>query len=428
MQSNESQLNTFVEYIRTKQFMLNALRNVEPTSYVHISMDEIKRRFLVNPLKDIQHLIEVGEIEIEETKSLKGYTYNAYKVLKAGYYDLNLLEPKGKELNSTTLRMMNILKDVSLKKDSPSTDYFNTFLKHKDELTRVFFNVDEFSGRVHTPITSFHRTHRPNILIDEVETLSIDVVTMQPLLLGTILKKVIGNNDFSSWIDNGKDIYVLLQNQANLKTRDEAKKKFFEILFSKPNDNLVKMFGACNWVTWINEFKSKLFDYNPRTLEKTHSNLAFLLQTNEVAILTEVWQELLKYNIKFLSVHDEIIVKKSDYNKARELFSKILAKYFVYFKLSNKSCLTKDEKNKELTPQAEPKKVIEVALKQTDIIQQVEVTKPNDLFQYAINLIGYNNSMQKNQIPYFEELKKNGIIQQAKPHNDIYYLSNSAPF
>jgi hypothetical protein len=53
---------------------------------------------------------------------------------------------------------------------------------------------------------------------------------------------------------------------------------------------------------------------------------------------------------------------------------------------------------------------------------------PSDLLKFAINLIGYNNHLEKNQIPFFEELKTKGIILQAKPHQNLYYLSNSIPF
>jgi len=92
---------------------------------------------------------------------------------------------------------------------------------------------------------------------------------------------------------------------------------------------------------------------------------------------------------------------------------------------------------KEQAPQ--PEKVIKVTkvTHQENIIFLPEKVKPivevmgkppNDLLQYAINLIGYNNYLEKNQIPFFEELTTKGIITQAKPHQNIFYLSNSTPF
>ena len=386
MTSNRKQLNTFIEYIRTKQFMLNALKGVVPNTFVFISMNEIKSRFLVNPHEDIKHLIEAGEIAVQENKSPKGYKYYSYKVLKAGYHDINLLEPKGIELTHTTKRMMNILKDVSLKKDSPSTQYFNSFLEHKNHLLRIFFNVDVFSGRVHTPITSFKSEYRKNILIDEVETVSLDVVTMQPVLLGAILKKTIGENEFSSWINEGKDIYLMLQSKAKLKSRDEAKTRFFEILFSRPNDSLKNMFGNSSWITWINEIKSKPFEPNPRTLEKMHNNLSHILQTSEVNVMIEVWSKLLDSGIKFLSVHDEIIIKHSDHDKAREIFSSVLSKYLPYFRLSDKHS---QEPRKATKNDKKPIKGKLYSIKQLKEIFNLSDEKINTHFEEFYHNIGW---------------------------------------
>ncbi|MCC5922309.1 MAG: hypothetical protein JJT77_00870 [Crocinitomicaceae bacterium] len=395
MQSSEYQLNKFVEYIRTKQFMLNALKGVDPNTFVFISMNEIKSRFLVNPHEDIKNLVQAGEIEVQENHNSKRHKYTSYKVLKAGYYDLNLLEPKGKELTTTTERMMNILKDVSLKKDSPSTQYFNSFLEYKNNLLRTFFNVDVFSGRVHTPITSFKGEYRKNILIDELETISIDVVTMQPLLLGSILKSKIGENEYSNWIDTGEDIYLMLQSKAKLSTRDEAKKRFFEILFSRPNDSLKKMFGNSTWIEWINEFKRQPFTPNPHTLEKNHSNLAWLLQTSEVTIMTEVWSCLLDAGVKFLSVHDEVIVKHTDYKKAKDIFSSVLSKHLTFFKLSDKQItIEKQSNNSHKTVIAPPQdKVKKDTIKKTPLPKKGELYSINELktkFQLSDEFIKQN--------------------------------------
>ena len=40
----------------------------------------------------------------------------------------------------------------------------------------------------------------------------------------------------------------MLKERANLKTRDEAKKIFSEILFAPLSDSLKEMFGPSNWI------------------------------------------------------------------------------------------------------------------------------------------------------------------------------------
>ena len=326
----------FIIYVRTKMFWQNRLRNADAMNPIFIPMAEIKERFLCNPKEDIKQLIEQGLIEVTQKVTNSGHKANYYKVLKSGGINPSMLKPKGKELDVLTNYMRDALRLVTLSDNSESTLYFDTFLMLKKTNIDLFFTIDDFSGRIHTPISSFHRVLRPNIRIDGEKTSSLDVVTMQPLLLGKILNDRIGKNDYSDWIESGEDIYIMIQMKAQLPSRDDAKKRFFEILFSKPNEQLASMFGNSNWINWINEFKREPFAPNPHTLEKNHSNLAWLLQTTEVAMMSKVWHELASMNIKFLSVHDEIIVPKLDLPMARKIFDNILSAEFKYYKLNSK--------------------------------------------------------------------------------------------
>jgi len=331
---NDNRIGDFVIFIRTKQFWQSHFRNLNPLSPIYVSNTDVRLR-LNNPIEDIQYLVSIGEIEVIKTMTKKGEMLY-YRTLKKGGINPSILKPNKQKLDELTQYMQNTLKFVTLDKNAPRTDYFNVFLNYKNENIELFFTVDKFSGRVHTPISSFHREYRTNILINGNRTKSLDVVTMQPLLLGKILDSMIGENDYSNWINSGDDIYLIIKEKANLKTRDEAKKRFFEILFSKPNKQLSEMFGNANWIEWINEIKSIQIKGNPHSIEKHHSNLAWLLQKTEVQLMRYVWQSLKDNSILFLSVHDEVIIQECDYLKAKELFDEVLMKNFKYFKLSSK--------------------------------------------------------------------------------------------
>jgi len=326
----------FIKYVRTKMMFTLRLRSPEEQMKpVHISANEIGERFFPYPKynrnREIQALHDAGEIKVVQIG--KAYYYEA---LKPGGYDLNLLPVKQVSKDNITKAMLKNIQKVSLPINAPSTPYFNLFIKYRDIRPELFFTIDAFCGRIHTPISNFHRTHRPNLLIDSEKTTSLDVATMQPLLLGKLLFDKIGTNEFSNWINEGKDIYVKLQNKSGLNTRDEAKKKFFEILFSKPTDALKELFGASDWINYINNYKQIVEPLNPHNKRKPHSNLAWLLQSTEVKIMKQVWADLVNSGIPFLSVHDEIIIKEQDYKKAKNIFENILSKEFEYFKLNGK--------------------------------------------------------------------------------------------
>lgn len=325
---------TFVKYVRTKMmFSLRFRSPDEQMKPVYIPTREIDDRFFpytkYNRKKEIQGLIDSGEIKI--TQEGKAFFYEA---LKPGGYDLNLIRPNIIPKDIVTQQMLKNIQKVSLPENAPSTPYFDLFLKYSEIKPELFFKVDDFCGRVHTPISNFHRTHRPYLLLEGEVTASIDVATMQPLLLGKILTKSVGNNDYSNWINEGRDIYNELKNKAGLKTRDEAKKKFFEILFSKPNDTLKKLFGGTKWINWINEYKQADEPANPHNKDKQHSNLAWLLQNTEVKIMYRIWAELVRTSIVFLSVHDEVIVKRKDALLVEDIFKRELANEFEYFRLN----------------------------------------------------------------------------------------------
>lgn len=349
---------TFLKYIRTLMYFSLRLRSpTDEMQPVHISSKEIDERFFPFPKfkrkEEIQKLIDTGELQVTTKKSFskdgKEYSKFYYMALKPGGFDLNLMETKNIPEDSVTQTMLRNIQLVTLTKDAPSTDYMDLFLKYKQTHHRVFFTVDKFAGRVHTPISNFHREYRPNILIENEQTADLDVCTMQPLLLGNILFKQIGQNDFSTWIFEGKDIYLLLQDKANLSTRDEAKKKFFEILFNKPDKSLEALFGTANWITWINQYKSIEIKENPNLKfnkdgsRSFHNNLAWRLQTDEVTIMKKVWTELVEADIKFLSIHDSVMIKKKDLDQTYEIMTRVLAANFKYFKISGKGCdLTND--------------------------------------------------------------------------------------
>ena len=324
----------FPTYLRTKMFWRSRLRDVDIFDDVFVHKDQLKQVDL-KALEAAKEIVLIYHTVQNAHKSF--YHVPHYVPLKAGPIAPYLLEPqRGQQLDSLTTKMRSYLQMVSLKEDSGSTDYFNLFLELKNQYLNLFFTVDLFSGRVHTPVSSFKREYRPNILIEGEQTSSLDVSTMQPTLLGKILEIQIGINEYSEWINEGRDIYLIIQNKEKLDSRDNAKKRFYEILFSKPNKQLAELFGNANWINWINEIKSKPLKANPRTQKKQHSNLAWLLQTSEVKIMREVWQGLVNANIFFLSVHDEVIIKVIDAKKAEEIFNNVLTKHFKFYKLNSK--------------------------------------------------------------------------------------------
>jgi len=173
----------FMAYVRTLQFMKTRLKGIDEGEAVYINQKEIEDRFFKfpeNPRKEnLKILTDAGELEISENTSPNtGHTMLMYRAINPERWqlDLRLLKPKeGIEYGTQTKLMRRHLMSVSLPPGAPSTPYFDFFLKNRDQFMDHFFTVDAFARRVHTPVTNFHRTHRPNILIDGFKTVGLDV-------------------------------------------------------------------------------------------------------------------------------------------------------------------------------------------------------------------------------------------------------------
>ncbi len=330
-----SNAEQFVIFIRTQQFFQQRLKGVEVSykAFVYVSSTVISERFFPYPKfnknMELQKLVDAGEIEIDKTGKA-----HKYRALRQGAIDISLLKPNSDNYGYYTLKMRDYLQIVSLPAGVETTDYFALFLKHKANYIDVFFTVDDYAGRVHTPVSSLYKEHRPLLLLGGLETAALDVVQMQPTLLGNILEKQIGDNDFSSWINSGKDIYQMLQTRAGLPDRDSAKKYFFKIAFGVPDNELAENFGNANWVNWVNAYKSTYNPNNPKG--KIHGNLAWLLQSTEVQVMRKVWRALIDSGIVFCTVHDEIIVPLKDLNKAKRIMTTELQTVFKYFRITVK--------------------------------------------------------------------------------------------
>ena len=197
----------FPTYLRTKMLWRSRLRDVDIFDDVFVHKDQLKQVDL-KALEAAKEIVLIYHTVQNAHKSF--YHVPHYVPLKAGPIAPYLLEPqRGQQLDSLTTKMRSYLQMVSLKEDSGSTDYFDLFLELKNQYLSLFFTVDLFSGRVHTPVSSFKREYRPNILIEGEQTSSLDVSTMQPTLLGKILEIQIGINEYSEWINEGRDIYLI---------------------------------------------------------------------------------------------------------------------------------------------------------------------------------------------------------------------------
>jgi hypothetical protein len=339
--SSTAPVQSFLTHIRTLQLKKQSMHKDRIVDFVSISVTTIKANYFSEDYElEFENLKKNNELEYEKITKENGSFYFKFKALNEGPINFGLLKDQSQKLDNLARIVKANLRWVSLEQGIESTIYFEQFLTQKEKHLDSFFLVDNFSGRIHTPITSLQSKIRKHLLLKNEKVVSLDVAQIQPLLLSLILFENIGNNEFTTWIEQGEDIYLKFKEKLNLCTRDDAKKKFYEITFGKANKILAELFGQSNWIQWVNEVKSIVLTQNPNTIEKSHSNLAWLLQTTEVKIMRGIWQKLIDNDILFVTVHDEVIVRESDEAETRKIMINELQSYFSTFKVATKCCGT----------------------------------------------------------------------------------------
>lgn len=153
------------------------------------------------------------------------------------------------------------------------------------------------------------------------------------------------------------------------------------------------MFGSVNWINWVNQYKSEPEKSNPHTVEKEHSNLAWVLQNTEVEVMRKVWVKLLENKIPFLSVHDEIIIKQRDKEQAEQIFRNVLNVEFEYYKLNSKTITEPEQAPKD--QELKPLKLLQIKALNLSRCQAITNKQLYFLIELSVKLFGIRQ--QQNQ-------------------------------
>lgn len=325
----------FTTYVRTKTLFQHRFNDLKDYSNVRVYTYELKKLGVNNgPL--LYSLKERGEIDYDEKSKTM-----VVKALRDGPIDPALLERTKRRTKFTVplTRLHFYMRDQLMHVDldvpvDRMPMYFKTFLELRHKQLGAFFTVDSFAGRVHTPVVNLKGDLRVSLKFYGGPVVSLDVKQMQPTILAKVLQQSVGDNPFSTAIFDGKDVYVLLQENAGLSTRAEAKKLLFQLIFGKPMNDIGKMFkGDTKWVEWINSYKSKEEPLNPHKNDK-HTNLAWLLQFSEVKVMTDIWNSLMRQRIPFLTIHDDVLCRKNDQEAVYRTMERELRGHFSNFKIT----------------------------------------------------------------------------------------------
>lgn len=197
------------------------------------------------------------------------------------------------------------------------------------------YKIDSFSGRVHS---IFSMLSKDFFKFNDTFNLEIDLATSQPLMLAHLLKQDIGENQFSTDVDNGVDIYEKIKDHYSLPDRDAGKQMFYELIFGY-NSSLDELYPEANqWIAKKKKFNLYTYRFETDTPEyrlmkfynkkgesiKRHSIIALMLQELELKIFKRIWDTLITVEIAFVTRHDSVVINADDLENAKYHINNIL--------------------------------------------------------------------------------------------------------
>ncbi len=231
-----------------------------------------------------------------------------------------------------------------------------------------FFTTDTFSKRFHSIFSTMPTTVRDYIK-KNINLEGVDMHQSQPSFLAEFLASTNPNNSFTQAVNNG-DIYCKIIERSPLikkYTKDPdiqrrmAKERAFNIFFGKvwfknPKTQSVyhsKVFSefqemfpdVYNTIKNIKTspsyrlpviYTQHLQKLGVEEADKTHARLPQMLQMMEVRLMRGVWRRLLSEGIRFIAVHDEIVVDKKHIDRVRYLFQDEIDNFFNYVRVKLK--------------------------------------------------------------------------------------------
>jgi hypothetical protein len=196
------------------------------------------------------------------------------------------------------------------------------------EYKNFYGKRNETNNRLDTNLTNM-----PKLLVNKIcydnKLIQLDLCNAQFAILSHYLEDTLATDDFINFKTQSYNgvLYEYIVENLGLKTRYEAKKMMFELMFSNED--------------YSSELKTKLKELFPSVVEfvdnykkeNGYKNFSIMLQKIESNIFIDgLWKMIKRKKIFCTPKHDCLIVKEKDANKVED----IIKKYFEKIKFKGK--------------------------------------------------------------------------------------------
>lgn len=219
----------------------------------------------------------------------------------------------------------------SLKKNGASPESLEAYHENLERLRRGDFGAmrDKTAGRLHTCVTNMKSEFRKCLKMDGEELVEIDISYCQPTLLSHLIKGY--RNEWSKYVEllQTHDFYDWISSETRTLgyNREKCKKAIFS-----------QMLFCDNKTSDRSAFFAKFKQHFPKLSREmrgikitNYKRLAVLLQRVESKLIIDgVLKKFSQEEIPCLTVHDAVLVKKSDLERAKAFMDQCLTDFLGF--------------------------------------------------------------------------------------------------
>jgi len=168
--------------------------------------------------------------------------------------------------------------------------------------SKLWIKRKDAQSRIYSSITNLNREFREHLLLDGHKLVKLDIKSCQPYILAKLSKdKYMMDLCTCKW----KDFYTYVGDVLGVGDREKAKKTIIGALFDK-EDRIYRR----DVLNALQDHFPVAYAYMSKIKKDGYNQLAIKLEQEEVLYMERVWKILADEKIRFLTIHDCVMVHK----------------------------------------------------------------------------------------------------------------------
>jgi hypothetical protein len=181
--------------------------------------------------------------------------------------------------------------------------------------SKLWIKRKDSQSRIYSSITNLNKGFRDHLLLDGQKLIKLDIKSCQPYILSKISKDIYMMDLCTC---KSKDFYSYMGNVLGIENRDKAKQVIIGALFDR-EDRIYRR----DVQNALQDHFPVAYAYMNKIKKDGYNQLAIKLEQEEVRYMEKVWGTLADEKIRFLTVHDCLMVHEENIEHVEDVMKRV---------------------------------------------------------------------------------------------------------